>query len=169
MKYEVAYLSQSGNTAALAKEIAEVLSDENIHLTDLNHGELSPDADVYMIGFGVNRGTVPMKIMDALDAAEGKTILIFVTCGMEPTDAYRTVIERKISPFLPDVCDYRGLFLCSGQFSDAVVQSVERALDQNPDDAQAHALLKQHRQTCGHPNREDMDALRLFISEKLFG
>lgn len=168
MKYEVAYLSQSGNTAVLAEELAEMLSDEDIHLTDLAHGESSPDADVYLIGFGVNRGTVPIKIMDALDAAEGKTILLFVTCGMKPTDAYRTAIERKIAPFLPDACDYRGLFLCAGQFPDAAVQSIERALAQAPDDAQAQALLQQHRQTCGHPNQEDMDALRRFVSDRLF-
>lgn len=167
MKYEVAYLSQSGNTAVLAEELAEMLSDEDIHLTDLARGELSPDADVYLIGFGVDRGTVPIKIMDALDAAEGKTILLFVTCGMKPTDAYRAAIERKIVPFLPDVCDYRGLFLCAGQFPDAAVQSIERALAQAPNDAQAQALLQQHRQTCGHPNREDMDALRRFVSDRL--
>lgn len=167
MKYEVAYISQSGNTAALASEIAELLSDEIVHLTDLARDEVSEDADVYFIGFGVNRGTVPMKVIDALEVAEGKRIFLFVTCGMEPTGSYKSSVERKILPFLPDDCNYEGLFLCPGQFPEGVVRNVQEILKRQPDNAQAITIAKNYQQACGHPNSEDFEALREFIWEKL--
>lgn len=167
VKYEVAYISQSGNTATLAEEIAETISDEEVYLTDLSCDEISEDADVYFIGYGVNRGTVPMKIMDALEVAEGKTILLFVTCGIEPTESYKSSVERKILPFLPDDCDYRGLFLCPGQFPEEVVRNIQEVLRRQPDNAQARSLLEHHQKTYGHPNEEDLEGLREFIWAKL--
>ena len=169
MKYEVAYISNSGNTATVAEEIADMLSEEDVRLTDLSCGEASEDADVYLIGFGVNRGTVPMRIMDALEVAEGKTVLLFVTCGMEPTESYKFSIERKILPFLPDDCDYRGLFLCPGQFPEEVVRNIQEVLRCQPDNAQARSLLEHHQKTYGHPNEDDLEELREFIWAKLDG
>lgn len=167
MKYEVAYYSISGNTASLAEEIADMLSDNGVRLTDLSCADVSEDADVYLIGFGINRGTVPLKIIDALEVAEGKTILLFVTCGMEPTDDYKSSIERKILPFLPDGCDYRGLFLCPGQFPDEVIRNAQEVLSNQPNSVSARSLLEHYQKTYGHPDEEDLDDLRDFIWSKL--
>jgi flavodoxin len=167
MNYEVAYLSHSGNTAILAQEIARLLSDEAVHLTDLSRGEPSQNADVYLVGFGVNRGRVPVKIMDVLESAEGKTILLFVTCGMEPTEAYKASVERKILPFLPDQCNYRGIFLCAGEFPDEVVRNLPELLRQQPDNPQAQLLAQHHQKTSGHPNAEDLAHLQTFLRAKL--
>ena len=167
MKYEIAYISQSGNTATLAEEIAEMFSDEEVYLTDLSCEEISEDADVYFVGYGVNRGAVPMKIMDALEIAEGKTILLFVTCGMEPTEGYKSSVERKILPFLPDDCDYKGLFLCPGQFPEDVIRNVQEVLRRQPDNTAARTLAENHRKTYGHPNDADLERLRDFVWEKL--
>lgn len=163
MKYEVAYISASGNTAILAEDIANMLSDEDVRLTDLSCGEVSEDAEVYLFGFGINRGAIPMKIIDALEAVEGKTILLFVTCGMEPTGDYRSSVERKIQPFLPDDCDYRGLFLCAGQFPDEVIQNIREAVKLQPENTQTRSILEHHKKTEGHPNDEDLEKLRDFI------
>lgn len=167
MKYEIAYLSNSGNTAALARVIASILPADDTHLTDLSLDDVSENADVYFIGFGVNRGMVPMKIMDALECADGKTAILFATCGMEPTDAYKSSIERKILPFVPDDCDYKGFFLCAGQFSEIVVNNIKETLRQQPENAQARALWENYQKTCGHPNGEDLEDLQDFVWEAL--
>ena len=169
MKYEVAYISQSGNTATLAEEIADMLFEEKVRLTDLSCGEASEDADVYLIGFGVNRGTIPMKVMDALEIMENKTIILFATCGMEPTGNYKSSVERKILPFLPDDCDYRGLFLCAGQFPDEVIRNIQEVLKHTPENAQARSILEHHQKTCGHPNDKDLEELRDFVWTSLNG
>ena len=167
MKYEVAYLSNSGNTATLAGELAEMLSEEDICLTDLSCEEISEDADVYFIGFGFNRGMIPVRVLDALEVTEGKTILLFATCGMEPTESYKSFVERKVLPFLPDNCDYRGLFLCPGQFPDEVVRNLQEVLRHQPDNTQARSLLEQHQKTRRHPNEDDFENLGNFVWEKL--
>jgi hypothetical protein len=167
MHYEVAYLSNSGNTTALAERIPEFLPGEAVHMTDLSQGEACANADVYLVGFGINRGTIPVKIMDALELAEGKTVLLFVTGGVEPTQEYQAAVERKILPFLPDDCDYRGLFLCAGQFPDAVVQNLQEVLRRQPDHAQARSLLEHHQKTLGHPNDSDVEHFRVFLETQL--
>jgi hypothetical protein len=167
LKYEVAYISKSGNTATLAEAIAEMLPNESVHLTDLAYGEAAEDADVYLLGFGINRGAVPLKIMDSMELAEGKTILLFITCGVEPTAEYQASVERTVLPFLPDDCDYRGMFLCPGQFPDEVVRYLREVLQRQPDNAQAQSLLTQYEKTCGHPNNSDIEHLRVFLSDNL--
>lgn len=167
MKYEIAYLSRSGHTAALAEDISEMLSDEEVHLTDLAQSDMNEDAEVYLLGFSIDRGAVPMRIMDALERTEGRVVLLFVTSGMEPTAPYRSSVERKILPFLPDECDYRGLFLCPAQFSDDTVQRVREILRHQPEHPQARALMESYQKTCGHPNALDMEKLREFIWEAL--
>ncbi len=167
MKYEIAYYSRSGNTAMLAEEIAELLSAEEVSLTDLDVTEASDDADVYIIGYGVNRGSVPLSVMETLDLAEGKEVILFVTSGMEPTEQYRLAVERKVKPFIPDDCKYHGLVLCAGRFPDEVIASVEAALRNNPDNRQARIILANHEFTKNRPNEEDTQNIREFVWTKL--
>jgi flavodoxin len=167
LNYEVAYLSRSGNTAVLAEALAGMFSDEKVHLTDLSQDDAAGDADVYLIGYGVNRGTFPVKIMDTLELAEGKTVLLFCTGGVDPTTEYQKSVERKVLPFLPDECDYRGLFLCAGQFPDEVIQNVQEVLRRDPDNAQARSLLEQAQKARTHPDKNDLANLRKFVREKL--
>ena len=114
MNYQVIYESRSKNTKAVAEAIMDVLPAQSSRLLDFNKEHPSKDADVYCIGFGVHASTCSLKLLDFLELLNGKTILMFATCGMEPTDAYRNLLERGIEPFLPDRCDYRGMFLCQG-------------------------------------------------------
>lgn len=163
MKYEIAYYSRSGNTAMLAEEIAELLSEEEVRLTDLSCSDASNDADMYLVGFGINRGAVPIKVMDTLELAEGKEVVLFVTCGMEPSEQYRRSVERMISPFLPDDCVYHGLFLCAGRFPDEVIAGVKETLRRQPDNQQAQILLANHEKTRAHPGEADLQNIRDFI------
>lgn len=103
-------------------------------LTNLQEEEVTLAADVYLVGFGINNGTVPLKVMDALDRLAGKKIFLFVTCGIEPSEEYKRLIERKIEPFLPDECDYCGILLCRGQIAEEVLSKIQRQFAQQPDD-----------------------------------
>lgn len=167
MKYEIAYCSRSGNTAMLAEEIAELLSAENISMTDLNVDTASDDADVYIIGYGFNRGSAPLCVMDTLELTEGKEVIIFVTSGMEPVEQYRIAVERKVKPFIPDDCKYHGLCLCAGQFPEEVINAAEAELQNDPDNRQAQMVLDNHATTKNRPNEEDIQNVREFVWTKL--
>ena len=155
MNYEIAYYSLSGNTEKLAYGIAKRLPENQAFLTNLQ--EVTLAADVYLVGFGINNGTVPLKVMDALDRLAGKKIFLFVTCGIEPSEEYKRLIERKIEPFLPDECDYCGILL----------SKIQRQFAQQPDDPAIKKMISEAKLSEGHPDETDAENAVRFIREKL--
>lgn len=167
MKFEIAYISQSGNTEKLAHGIADRFPPNRTFVTDLSYEKITGKADVYLIGFGVNKGTVPLKIMETLDELCGKTILFFITCGFEPTREYLESIERKVAVFLPDDCDYRGLFMCQGEFPNDVLQMAKAKLLNEPNNKVAKKVVDDAELSAGHPHSVDFENAYNFICKRL--
>lgn len=167
MKCEVAYFSKFGNTAVLANAIASMLPAESTKLTDLAQSEMSGGADVNFVGFDVNDGPLPLRIMDALDCAENRVLILFATCCMVPTEHVKAAVERKVHPFLPDGCDYRGLFLCAGQVPESMADNLEAQLKLQPDDPEIKFAVKNCQKVIGHPDEQDIDNLRNFLETVL--
>ncbi len=167
MKYEVAYISQSGNTEKLAHGIADCLPHRDTYFTDLACEEITGMADVYILGFGMKKEAIPLKIMEVLEELEEKTILFFVTASVRPIEDNVLEIERRLEPFMPTVCDYKGLYLCPGQVSDATLEKLKAILEHDPDNVQAKEAYNVCSKTIGRPNREDIDDACDFVKEKL--
>lgn len=167
MKYEVAYVSVSGNSEKLMHGIADTLPHRKTFVTDLSHEEITGKADVYLIGFGVNKGAIPLRVMEILEELHGKTLLFFITCGMDPVDEYREMIEKKLLPFLPDDCDYKGVFICPGKFSEDVLRSARMLLEDEPDNPYAQKILEDSELSREHPNQSDVEHAYRFIREHL--
>lgn len=164
MKYQIAYLDTYGNAKVLADEIMTVLPSGSTEVIDLSCQEISDEADVYVIGFDTTQSTIPLEIMDVLEVLEGKTVLCFVTSGMALFENQESV-ERKLSPFLPDECDYRGLFFCPGQLPPNVLDSLRAARLEQPESKQAELMLKGYQHSLNHPDAEDRENLCRFILE----
>ena len=162
MDYQIAYLNVYGNAGVLADEIQTILA--GAELVDLNRQEISDDADVYLLVFEITQAAIPLKIMDVLENLEGKTILCFVACGMALFEEKEDV-EHNLLPFLPDECDYRGLFFCPGQIPSSVMDTIQEALDENPENKQAQAMLEAFQHAKNHPDAGDFQELRRFIQE----
>ena len=167
MKYEVAYISGSENTEKLAHGIADCLPHRDTFVTDLSCEEITKRADGYLIGFGMKCEAIPLKIMDILEELEDKTILFFVTASVKPTEVHIKEIERRLEPFMPSNCDYRGLYLCPGQVSDETLEKLQTILGQEPDNEWANAAMENCRYTLGHPNQNDIDGACEFVLKKL--
>lgn len=167
MKYEIAYISGSGNTEKLAHGIADSLPHRDTFVTDLSCEEITGKADAYLIGFGMKKEAIPLKIMDVLEELEGKTILFFVTASIKPTEAHVKEVERKLDPFMPSDCDYRGLYLCPSQVSEATLNKLKAVLEQEPENEQAKEAYSVCQQTFGRPNQEDIDDACNFVFDKL--
>ena len=162
MDYQIAYLNVYGNAGMLADEIQTILADAE--LVDLNKREISDDADAYLLAFEITQAAIPLKIMDVLENLEGKTILCCVTCGMALYES-KNSIERSLLPFIPDECDYRGMFFCPGQIPASAMDAVQTALDENPENQQAKVMLEAFQHSMNHPDTEDLRDLRRFIQE----
>lgn len=167
MNYQVVYESRTGNTRAVAEAIMSVLPKESAKLADIQSGIPSKDADVYCIGYGVHSSTCSLKLLDFLELLNGRTILLFATCGLEPTEAYRKLLERNIEPFLPDHCDYRGMFLCRGAIPEEGGAALRQRLQEEGDEENLRRLDGFVASARPHPDPADLDAVRRFVREAL--
>jgi flavodoxin len=167
MLYEIAYISRSGNTEKLANGIADKLPPNASVVTNLTEENITGKADTYLLCFGVNKGTVPIALMDALDELSEKRIMFFVTGGAEPTEEYKAAIEKKIVPFIPDDCEYCGLFMCRGKFDDKIVSAAKETLQNDPENIKAQKILECAKKAESHPDADDFDNAVKFIEENL--
>ena len=167
MKYEVAYISASGNTEKLAHGIADALPISETFVTDLSCEELTDAAETYLIGFGMKHHAIPLKIMEVLEELEGKTIMLFVTASVEPTDEHIKEIEQKLAPFMPEECNYKGLYLCPGQVSEETLNKVKTMLEHDPENEHALSAMEHCNKTMGRPNQTDIKNAQTFFLEHL--
>ena len=164
MKYQVAYSSVYGNAKILADAIMDMLPPDSAEYVDLSCQELYDDADIYLIVFEMMRNVIPMDIMNALENLGGKSILCFAAYGAELW-GNKDHIEQSLFPFLPDECDYRGLFVCPGHIPFNILDSMQQSLQEQAENAQARAVLDDYRRSAGYPDAEDIDDLRRFIEK----
>ena len=162
MEYHISYLDIYGNAGILAEEISSIL--HGAELVNLSKQEISDDANSYLLVFEITQNAIPLKIMDILENLEGKTILCCVTCGMALHES-KDSIEHNLLPFIPDECDYRGMFFCPGQIPASVMETVQTALDENLENQRAKIMLEAFQHSMNHPDTDDLRELRRFIQE----
>ena len=167
MKYQVVYESRTGNTKAIAEAMMAGLPSESAKLVDIDTAVPSKDADVHCIGYGVHSSICSLKMLDFMELLNGKTILLFATCGLEPTEAYRKLLERNIEPFLPERCNYRGMFLCQGAISHDGVIMLKKHIEKAGNTDQLRQLDGLVTRAQVHPDFDDLDAAVKFLKMAL--
>ena len=156
MKYAVVYLSDTGNTKNLAKEIYVSLSgDEKVIVDAKNMTEL-PEADFYFLGFPIKKRTCGIEIMDILEQLGDVKIALFASCGLPVKEKYKQFIENAVMPWINDESDYRGLYLCQGTISD----KFRKKLGENYSDEEVAKICDM---ASEHPTDSDIDRLYEFV------
>ncbi len=118
MKYAVIFYSETGNTERLAEEIyMSIKSNEKVFI-NLKEDTAIPQADIYFIGFPIQKQSCSLKIIECLEQIELGKLVLFATCGMSPTINYKQKLEDSLMVWLPDNVDYLGMFLCQGKITD---------------------------------------------------
>ena len=82
MKTQVLYVSGTGNTEQIAKAVYQEIPGASKDIMKLDSCFEKHSADMYFIGFWVNRGSASVEILDFLSGLHGKNIALFATCGM---------------------------------------------------------------------------------------
>ena len=159
---QLLYTQGEGNTQRMAEAITEILPDgqwrKEMILPDTS---LIP-ADFSIVGFGIRRNAPPYTVLSLLDQMENQRVAFFASGALGGAEAYKTHIVSQLLSFLPDSSRYEGLFLCSGELSQAGQTYFEDHLGGN--DAVMRQMLVQ---TLRHPDAEDMNRLRQFILQIL--
>lgn len=159
---QILYTPGEGNTERMAEEIVKILPGGKWQKEIISLGTEIKAADLYIIGFGIRRNTLPYSVLQMLDQLENKRVAFFASGALGGVEAYKTKIESQILSFLPDSCDYQGLFLCAGSLSQEGMAFFREQLNGN--DAAMRQILVQ---TVNHPNAEDMEQLSCFIRQML--
>lgn len=114
MKYAVIYQSKSGNTRKIAERIFDSIRSEEKEIIDVDEEQYIPEADVYLVGFGIHDGNCSIDIIDCLEELPEAKYALFATCGYIPTDEYKERLQGNLDVWLPDGGEYLGMFLCQG-------------------------------------------------------
>ena len=154
MNTQVLYVSGTGNTAAVAKEIFQALPSSSKDIQELDRAKNPLSADCYFIGFWANRGTASVEILDFLSELHGKKVALFGTCGMGNSPEYYAEVEKKVRAFLPDDNQYFGSFFCQGKMPIRVREKYESMLGGERDQL-ATRLIKNFDEALFHPSGED--------------
>lgn len=166
MDYMVLYSSKTGNTKKIATEIFSALPGMSKDMQSIEEYR-GKDADIFFIGFWVNRGTCEMSVIDALSGLHEKKIALFGTCGMGSSAEYYRSIEQKVNVWIPDDCEYLGTFLCQGKMPMQVRESYEISREDPRQEAYRKRLLRNFDEALFHPNGDDLAQARDFVGRML--
>lgn len=167
MQYQISYFSPSGHTEKMTAALEKILPPNTVTV-DLNK-ETETSGEIHIIGFelGSKLDAIPYKVLDFLEKLDEKVILLFCTCPVQPMESIKERTERAIIPFLPDDCDYRGLYMCRGQVPERFQAELDRIAKTQPDNDNVRVWINQCKKSEGHPNDEDARNLCQFAAEVL--
>lgn len=167
MKYEIVYVSKTRSTEKVAYALAEALPGNQCRVVNLGNEKPSNDADVYLIGFGVRKGSCPFNVLEWLEELEGKKIMLFATGGLAMLNGYQRKIEPLVTSFLPEQCEYLGFFLCQGKITQEGYAYLEGCLT-DPDGSSAREKLQQlYAFSQNHPDEQDLENAQEFLRNVL--
>lgn len=157
MQYQISYFSPNGHAETLVNAFCQMLPHDT-YVSNLEE-ESTPYADVQLVGFdmgGTNLDAIPFKVIEYLEKLEGKIIFLFATVPFHANDNVRSRINKSVIPFLPEECDYRGLYLCSAEPSNALLNDLNNVISHNPNNTRAKQWLELCQKATGHPDRTDV-------------
>ena len=155
MNTEVIYVSGTGNTAAVAKEIFQALPSSPKDIQELDRARNTLSADCYFIGFWANRGTASVEVLDFLSELHGKRWLFSAPAAWEIPGILRGA-GKQGPAFLPDDNEYFGSFFCQGKMPIRVREKYEAMLGTEHDQL-ASRLIKNFDEALFHPSAEDFE------------
>lgn len=157
MQYQIMYYSPKGQLESMVDAFFAMLP-RDTYVSDLEM-ENTPYAEVQLVGFdigGTNLNAIPFPVIEYLEKLDGRRILLFATVPCYANENVRRRIENSVIAFLPDECDYVGLYLCSGQPSDTLLRDLRNEVSRNPENTRAKHWLEQCQKAVGHPDRTDI-------------
>lgn len=167
MQYQISYFSPLGHAEKISAALEKILPADTLTINLEDVSEVC--GEIHLIGFelGSKLDAIPYKVLEHLEKLDEKIIFLFATCPVQVTDSIKELVERSLVPFLPEDCDYRGLYMCRGQVSERFMTELETITQQHPYNEKAKMWLAQCKKSEGHPNREDIRQACRYAAESL--
>ena len=156
IRYKVVFVSKTGNTKKVAMAIYDGIVSSSKDIINLEEEHKETEADVYFVGFWVNRGSASLDVLEYLGNLEGKKIALFGTYGFKKDERYERQIENQVKAWMEENVQYLGSFFCQGKMGTAVRKKYEQML-QNPETEKiAEQMLHNYEEGLLHPDQEDL-------------
>ncbi|OUO91787.1 flavodoxin [Gordonibacter sp. An230] len=171
MGYVIVYDSRTGNTEALARAVAEVLSEEGLlalgRVEEVDASDLSRAERVYA-GFWTNRGDCSDGMAELLSSLGGKEVFLFGTAGFGADETYFAGVMARVAAHVPESARIVGTFMCQGRMPASVRERYERQAKENPAQAPRMAqLIENFDEALAHPGDDDLARLRAKVQASL--
>lgn len=162
MRVQIIYTSRTGNTERLAEKIFAAVPVKEKNVKRIEEKTERDDGDLYLVGFWADRGTASAEILDLLSGLHHKKVALFGTCGMGNDAEYYRHIERNVTAFLPEDCEYLGAFFCQGKMPMQVRNRYEAM--RNPANAnKIDRMIRNFDEALLHPDRNDYAKAEHFV------
>ncbi len=164
MKYQVVYMSNTGNTEMIAKRIFADLPGQDKDIVRFEPDVRIPEADVYFIGFWIHKGTCSMNLLDFISELHGKKIALFGTCGMGADLKYYKRLSEDVEAWIADDSECLGTFLCQGKMPMSVRNRYEGMSGQGNDDM-IRKMIQNFDSALTHPDKNDLQHAAEFVQK----
>lgn len=158
MNYSIVFSSITGNTAALADRLRELLpSDHCIYFGE--PCEEAMEADIIFAGFWTDKGSCDGKTRLFLKALDKKTVILFGTAGYGASEEYFSQVLSEAEKNIPVSNTVLPGFMCQGKMKPQVKEHYEKMLGENPEDAHIKMLIENFDTASSHPDEGDFAKL----------
>ena len=162
MKYAIVYSSKTGNTAALADRLHDILPHEHcVYFGDTSHYSPELGADLIFAGFWTDKGSCDESIAQFLKALTNQKVFLFGTAGFGGSPEYFEQILKRVSENLGENTQLVGSYMCQGKMPQAVRDRYE-AMEESP---RRTAMLQNFDQAVSHPDQQDLENLKTALTK----
>ena len=136
MQTIVIYSSQTGNTRKLATQIFAAIPGDSKDLKNIDEYR-EKDAELYFVGFWVDRGDCDEKTVELLSGLHGKKVI------------------DRVKTWIPEDNEYMDAFLCQGKMPIQVRRRYEEMAKSGQNTEQIQAMIRNFDRAMLHPDRAD--------------
>ena len=157
MTYQITYFSPEGHIQRIAEELHRMLPPDT-PVEPLKNTSM-PEGEVQLVGFELNfrdLQKLPLNIVRYLQGMSGKKVYLFATIPFYIDEVQRSRVHQNVSKALPLDCEYLGLYLCSAQPTEMLLEGFRHAAQRKPESTRVRHWLKRCELAMGHPNEQDL-------------
>ncbi len=161
-KIAVIYKSHTGNTKLVADALAKAAGDSLVYCGEPKEGI---DADLYLIGSWVDKGSCVSEISEFLSALKNRKLAFFATAGFGGSEEYYNKISDRMASVTDSSNEILGCFICQGKMPMAVRERYVKMITENPEDKSLEVSLKNFDEALKHPNEDDFENAKNWLAE----
>ena len=115
------------------------------------------------MGSWTDKGNCSSEIKEFLTKLNYKKIAYFGTAGFGGQVEYYQTLFNRVKKNINDTNQILGYFYCQGKMPMSIRDRYEHLIKENPEDKNLQVSIKNFDEALEHPNKEDIEQVKLWI------